>query len=70
MPWAAKGHGLPTVMLTVAGREISDPLQSWHDYAARTRTLAGYDLAGAGYPGRLTKDEIAAGHQQAMEVTR
>ena len=46
------------MVLTVAGREISDPLQSWHDYAARTRTLAGYDLAGAGYPGRLTKDEI------------
>jgi hypothetical protein len=46
------------VALTVAGREISDPLEIWHDYAARTRTLLGYDLAGVGDPGRLTRDEI------------
>lgn len=44
--------------LTVAGREISDPLVIWHDYAARTRTLLSYDLAGTGDPGRLTRDEI------------
>jgi uncharacterized protein DUF6308 len=44
-------------VLTVAGREIRDPMEIWRSYAARTRTLRDYDLASVGDPGRLTREE-------------
>ena len=44
------------VSLTIAGHTI-DPMPIWTDYAARSHTLDGYDLAGVGDPNILTAGE-------------
>src|SRR5215470_2686183 len=45
--------------LCVAGREVTDPVSIWRDYARRyPRTISGYDLGPAGEPDTLTVDEI------------
>lgn len=45
--------------LCVAGREVTDPVSIWRDYARRyPRTISEYDLGPAGEPDTLTLGEV------------
>ena len=56
--------------LTVAGRVVPDPMEIWQDYARRTRTLHGYDLAGTGDPAILTASEVERTWIIASRISR
>jgi len=58
------------VVLTVAGRVVPDPMEIWQDYARRTRTLHGYDLAGTGDPAILTASEVERTRIIASRISR
>lgn len=58
------------MVLTVAGRVVPDPMEIWQDYARRTRTLHGYDLAGTGDPAILTASEVKRTRIIASRISR
>ena len=58
------------MVLTVAGRVVPDPMEIWQDYARRTRTLHGYDLAGTGDPAILTASEVERTRIIASRISR
>jgi Family of unknown function (DUF6308) len=71
-PDACTARGLPhrvhVVTLTIAGRSL-DPADIWRQYARRTRTLHGYDLAGTGDQASLTRAEVARSRIIASRIS-